>query len=392
MSNKEVRISAVEHHGTLFSKNKRGLIGQDGAYSMLLPDGSSFWSFGDTLLGPGREGYDPRTCLLDKWLQQNEYAKKNVGMVSNTAGITRGHISSLLDDIDYIPTGGKPGEIIAPDATRRHAGNRYRPFWPMDGICVDGKLYLFYIMVDCGTSPQPGVVDINVYGTGIALAEAPWQHFTRLESGAGLLPPSDPANAPEASYVFWNNERDSRGSQVPDFGVAVLKRVIDGQVYIYGSRVVESGKNVRHEVCVARVPVSSIGTIQAWRYWTGRDWGTDPSVCASVFTGNSNELSVSWNPYLAKYVTFYGYAGDDTTSVAQPDAEMGQLRMRSADFPEGPWSADLKVCDLPQSLPGDYCYAGKEHPEFQEDGGRRTWVTFVSHQRYFPELLRVDFV
>lgn len=94
---------------------------------------------------------------------------------------------------------------------------------------------------------------------------------------------------------------------------------------------------------------------------------------------------------MGRYVSFYGFAGHDYLPGARPEGAMAELHMRTAPAPEGPWSGDRRVCDLPRSLPGDYCYAGKEHPEFQEGGGRRTWVTYVSHQRYFPELLGIEF-
>jgi hypothetical protein len=391
MKDKAVRVASVERVGTLFAGNKAGVIGQDGSYSVPLSDGSVFWSFGDTLIGPGREGYDPSEELLDDWLTKNEYARTNVRMLSNTAGISRSAVASLLPDIAYLPSGGIAGEPIPPDAQRRRSGGRYRPFWPMDGICIEGRLYLFYILVDCGTEAKPGEVDINVYGTGIATALAPWTKLERLEPDISVRPPSDPENSPEAPFCFWNNERNADGAQIPDFGVAALKRIIDGFAYIYGSRVATQGGLVKHEVCVARAPTGTFERLSTWRYFDGQGWRADPASSACVFSGNSNELSVAWNPYLGRYVSFYGYAGDNYRAGSRQAGAMAQLRMRSSAAPEGPWSEEMLVCELPLSIPADYCYAGKEHPEYQEEGGKVTYVTFVSHQRYFPELLKIEF-
>jgi len=368
-----------------------GGLGQDGGYSIPLSDGSVMWSFGDTLLGARREGYDDTSMYLDDWLHNNDYAKSSVKMIANTAGITRDPIHLHPDAIEYITAYGKVGEVIPVDDGRRHASGRYRPYWPMDGICIDGRLYMFYIMVDCGSAPEPGIVDINVFGTGVAVAEKPWREFSRLEANVPVLLPNDPVSKLESRFLFWNNEALSKGVSVPDFGVAVLKRIVSGHVYAYGSRVRIRNKSVRHEVCVARVPYSSIGDLKAWRYWNGRTWGQDSTDCATLFTGNSNELSVSWNEYLGQYVSFYGYAGENYLVGTRQRGAMSELHMRHSPSPEGPWSDPVKVYDLRLSLPGDYCYAGKEHPEYQEKDGKRTWVTFVSHQRYFPELLCIDF-
>jgi len=49
-----VKIKSAKYIGELFTNNLSRVIGHDGAYSIPLDDGRSFWTFGDTLIGPNR--------------------------------------------------------------------------------------------------------------------------------------------------------------------------------------------------------------------------------------------------------------------------------------------------------------------------------------------------
>jgi len=42
-----------------------------------------------------------------------------------------------------------------------------------------------------------------------------------------------------------------------------------------------------------------------------------------------------------------------------------------------------------QAFASSFCYAGKEHPELAEQGGRVIYVTYVDNQRYWLQLLKV---
>nr|WP_245555747.1 DUF4185 domain-containing protein [Gordonia soli] len=81
---------------------------------------------------------------------------------------------------------------------------------------------------------------------------------------------------------------------------------------------------------LGRVPESKILDLDAYQYWagSGRGWVDDigqipDDGTAIVVPAPVTELSVSWSPYLKKYVMLDGDVG---------------IRIRTADHPQGPWS------------------------------------------------------
>jgi hypothetical protein len=68
-----------------------------------------------------------------------------------------------------------------------------------------------------------------------------------------------------------------------------------------------------------------------------------------------------------------------------------EIHLRTSDTPYGPWSDSIRVYKCKKSCKEDICYAGKEHQEFSKNNGKIIYVTYVSHQRYFPELIRIEF-
>ena len=73
------------------------------------------------------------------------------------------------------------------------------------------------------------------------------------------------------------------------------------------------------------------------------DWANDPDVFGGYLGGlfgaktggNVSEMSVQYNEYLGKYVVLYGDGNND-------------IRLRTADTPEGPWSAPVTIATSKQ--------------------------------------------
>lgn len=386
----------VRFIGTLFKRNSARVIGHDGAYSVPLKDGRVFWSFGDTILGPERRGYNPQKMTIEEWIIKDPWAQKNVSMISNS-----GLIAEAEDIRDLTHKGFKyfvhekevdgkklieAREIISIPDEIRGKGMERIAFWPFDGIEVNSKLYVFYLMVKCVN------LSLNVYGTGLACSLYPYKTFERIKSIAPMPPKGAPKN--EESYIWWDNTRYKNQNQMPCFGTAVLKKIIDGYVYIYGSKLEKRNNQYIAAVSLARVKKNSIEDITKYEYLTEAPsekndfeprWDDNPRKTAVLFDGNANELSVSYNPYLGKYLAIYSYAG-----TLHKKGKKDQIHMRVAEKPEGPWSSPIKIYEPKRSLENDICYAGKEHPEYSKDG-KKIYVTYVSHQRYFPELLEIEF-
>lgn len=391
-----VHVKSVENIGQMFVVNKFSVLGHDGAYSIPLDDHRVFWTFGDTLLGVERLGYDPEKILLDEWLA-SKWAKENIKMIGNSACFTNTENARELITTSpvYIrnKNGSKVREIIPSTLAPDRAG-RYRPLWPMDGICLDGKLYIFYIAVDCGPADpsSQNALDINVYGAGVAKACFPYTEFIRLTPTVYPAVPRDIANYCEYPYLWWNCDLDENMNQVPAFGTAVLKETIDDYVYVFGSGVRTIGTRIRHGVFLARVASSQIEDVTKYEYLldSSPTWDTDPKNAKMLFDGNANELSISYNRYLGKFIAVYPFIGKAKQN-GSVEHFLEEIHLRFADNIWGPWSDPIVIHKCRKSCPNDVCYAAKEHPEFCEEQGKVIYVTYVSHQRYWPELLKVVF-
>ena len=395
MSSEFVKTKA-KAAGTLFKNNAVRVLGHDGAYSIPLRGGKVFWDFGDTLLGPERQGYDPTKIDITEWCIRDPWAKRNIRMISNTGLVSeaRGVQQLVEGNFQYYvhERAGETGktvearEIIPVPQKLRGRIEERMAFWPFDGIDIEGKLYIFYFMVKCVNTTM------DVAGAGLAKSTFPYTEFQRLSS-------TEPAESKkvedfERPYVWWDNSTGSRNSQqVPGFGTAVVKKVIDGYVYVYGSRSKARGRGVVPGVSLAKIKKNAIEDIAQYEYLTvppternnfTAEWSDSPRESAVVFEGNANELSVSYNPFLKKYLTVYSSARSLIKKL-----KYDEIQMRVADKPEGPWSPPWVIYRPERSWKKDFCYAAKEHPEYSPDG-RTTYVTYVSHQRYFPEFLEVQ--
>lgn len=393
----KVGIKSVEYLGALFTVNNASVLGHDGAYSVPLDDGRVLWTFGDTLLGKERTGYDPEKRLIDEWLN-SDWAKENIVMIANSACFvgTKSAEELIRTMPFYIGQTEGCAEEIIPSVLAPNRAGRYRPVWPMDGICLKDKVYIFTIMVDCGPAdPTKGnAPDINVFGAGLVKSEYPFVEFHRLKPTACPNLPRDPANHPEYQYMWWNCDLDTSGDQIAAYGTGVLKRVMDDYVYIFGSKMTTMEGRVVHGVSLARVRAKYIEDVTKYSYLQGLEggnpiWTSNPKEAMLVFDGNANEMSISYNEYLGKFVVFYPYIGD--IKPHRVDRFLEEIHMRYADNIWGPWSDPVVVYKCQKSRPDDTCYAAKEHPEYAEKGGKITYLTYVSHQRYWPELIRVEF-
>jgi len=389
-----VRIAKIKLLGSCFKNNSARVLGHDGAYSIPLSNGKVFWSFGDTILGPERRGYDPRRIDLDTWLFKDSWAKKNVPMISNSGLIADArNISELMyGGFEYFvhkrTVDGKElveaREIIPVPERLKYNRKQRTAYWPVDGIVINGKLYFFYLMVTSVMSV------INLYGTGMVRSTFPYETFEKLPN-TRLTQTKKLANSDELPFVWWDNRRDRGREQIAAFGTAVLKNIVDNHIYIYGSKLEHRGDGIVHAVSLARVKKKNIEDVTKYEYLAEAPsnqndftpkWSDDPKKTASIFDGNANELSVSYNPYLGKYVAIYSYA--------KRVDEHNEIHMRSSNSPAGPWNKPLTIYKPQGSRRKDSCYAAKEHPEYSKDLGKTFYVTYVSHQRYFPELLEIE--
>jgi hypothetical protein len=192
--------------------------------------------------------------------------------------------------------------------------------------------------------------------------QAGFLNYTHLGVGLARVAPGATTAAREPELLFGANE--PLLTNAARFG---------DTVYVYGVR----GLGAAGEVVVARVPLSSVAQRGAYQFWNGSSWVSDVGAAVTVFNGVPAEMTVSWNPYLQRYLAVY-------SSVLA-----GKVVARVASRPEGPWSEPTALLTMKPAVDG-FSYAGREHPGLRTRDGKSLFVTYYQPLGAFRgELLAV---
>jgi hypothetical protein len=353
-----LRIAGARDLGPQFTDNPHRMIGQDGAYS--IPCGSrTLWFFGDTLIGtrtPGESIWYPGGMPVGPG---DMSGKGGIDRMLNNSGLllsdhdareglrgfryicdSEGHLRTLL------PL--EPGEH--PDRDR---------VWCLHGICLDGKVVLYFIKVEM-LAEGPFPVNFRIVGSGMAVGDSGEWRFRRVTRNG--------------SCILW-------GEEEPHFATAVLPPARDGWLYMYGSRQDRSGTQAAY---CARVTPGNIERPECYEYLASPlpSWSPSPAAALPAFHDMPNELSVSFNRHLGCYLAVHSLGLS------------GEIVGRTADSPWGPWSAPSLLWRVRPS--GEHTlpyprliYAGKEHPGLSREGGRILYITYIEFEEYFPHLVEV---
>jgi hypothetical protein len=323
-----------------------GWQGADAAYSVPLPDGRDVWIFGDTLFGEHRVvvGNVPQ-------------------MVHNSLGIsTCKHGHWKLQYVIRRDSDGKPASYFAPQR-----GSSW--YWAMDGFVAGRDLWVTLLCVRSAPAASAAMA-FETCGTDLARIENPgpdpqqWKvdYFPLVPDGAHAYPSAAAVVDGGNAYIFALHEK--------------------------GSRPLEA----------TRIPLQGLSDPQKNLQYLANDgeWkpGFDPASAAEVMHKGSPELSIRWHPELKKWLAV----------MFDPDAFSSHILLRSAPALTGPWSDGqviYVVPDMQPTTPGydknTFCYAAKEHPEFEHGDLLFTYVcnTFdvpklaTNMQIYFPRVVRM---
>ena len=297
---------------------KEGWWGADAAYSIPLPDGRVVWIFGDTLYGKSRhvEGDTPR-------------------MVRNSIGI-----STCRDgkwNIDYVirkGTGTHPLDFF-------QASNHTYWYWALDGFFYKGDLWVTLLRVE------------NAPVTASAA-------FAFRTAGADIARVSNLNASPQK----WK--------------VKILPLVPDGvHAYPSASTVVEgdfayiftSYEKKPNPMLLTRIPLKGLNAPGKNLQYLAKDgsWkpGLDPADAEYVMVPGASEMSVRYHPALHMWVTV----------MIAPGLPSDEIWFRTAPKLTGPWTKGQDLYRIPDMQPGapsydrnTFCYAAKEHPEFEPPG------------------------
>jgi hypothetical protein len=145
--------------------------------------------------------------------------------------------------------------------------------------------------------------------------------------------------------------------------------VVDGgHLYLFSDLSWNAQGQFTGNTKVARAPLASIDTPSAWRYWTGPgpdDWTSTNNYAQAVDVPGMQAGSVSYNPYLDKYINTWGDFG-------------GGVGIQTANDLTGPWSAIQPLHDQVECGPGDVSYDGRLHPELSMAGGRQLVLVYFA--------------
>jgi len=148
----------------------------------------------------------------------------------------------------------------------------------------------------------------------------------------------------------------------PSFRSGFVAR--DNYVYLYGCPQVQ---NALFDCYLARAPLAQATSARAYQYRTAGGWSNDLSAAIVVITNARPELSVSWNPYLRRYLAVYFVWITN------------QIALQTAERPEGPFSP-FGTVTVPEheAGPNFFLTAALEHAELAGKCGKKLLLTYLN--------------
>ncbi|HTR25375.1 MAG TPA: DUF4185 domain-containing protein [Terriglobales bacterium] len=323
--------------------------GADAAYSIPLQDGRVVWIFGDTLYGNERlvNGEEPR-------------------MVHNTIGISTCKNGNW--NIDYTIKQDVKG---SPDSFFKPQQNDGTYYWALDGVENNHELWITLVCVRNVPNSNAFALGFEVCGTDLA-------HVTGLEG--------DPQNWKAAYFPLVPESVHANPS-----ASALIK---DDYLYIYTLYEIGSRPQI-----LTRIPLKGLTDPKKSLQYLGSDdqWhdGIEPAKAKEIMTKGASEMSVRYHPELKKWIAV----------MVDPQIFSDKVIFRTAPSLAGPWTDGEVIYRIPILQKSDpkydadtFCYAGKEHPEFEKSG--ELLFTYVCNTMkpkklpaetniYFPQVVRM---
>lgn len=309
--------------------------GADAAYSIPLSDGRSVWIFGDTLYGKERfvEGNEPR-------------------MVRNSIGISRCNKGEW--QLQYVIRHSSDGK--AEDFFPSQTADTW--YWALDGFVHNKDLWVTLLCMRNARVRRPDGFDFETCGADLAklsdLGRDPqkWRvsYFPLVPDGVAAYPSATAVVDGAYVYLFALYEKEARPmllTRIPLAGLHAPKRNLQ---YL-----AKSG---------------------AWKS------GLKPEDAMPVMQPGTSEMTVRYHPDLKQWLAV----------MRSPDLSSDAILLARASRVTGPWSQGEAVYHIPEmqkDSPGYdkniFCYAGKEHPEFEDPGS--LFITYVCNTMKVPDLV-----
>lgn len=304
-------------------------------------ENQSVWVFGDTMLdSPNAED---RLLLSNSWSSTYDFDAGDgiEGMTEQVDEVGAPREFFPLTEEEKAYNARNVGEVCEDDScTARWC------IWPGTILVDEDKdwAYVFYRKIRI----ESGIFNFQHVGHSIAV----WKDFS--------APVERPVfNFFEPYPTLFFTEGGGNG-----FGSAAL--VIGENAYVYGC---ELGEDKLTKPCkLARVPIASILEKDKWLFLDSNgNWSPNLFEATEIFDGN-DMMSVFFNPHIGRYMAIYSESLGSTAML------------RTADKPEGPWSAPIELftVDASENVYG-WVYDFLAHPEMSPDNGRTVYITYTKN-------------
>lgn len=319
------RVSDAPEWNQMFQRTN-GWLGADVVYSVPLATNKSVWLFGDTFAGHISNG-----------------KRTNCIMIHSSIAVQRfGETPRFFYPVN---TQHKPESFIK-------SLNSTNYFWLGDGVRTGKGLYFFMQQVEWINNTAWGFKCVATWLASVENPDDPPAHWKISKS---KLP-----------FAALNNSGDVV------LGCETLQT--DGYVYIYGYSNRANDTSVK-KLILCRAPENDLANLDSWEFFSQGNWVKDFQKSTPVFSDVGAEGSVSWQPFLKKFVFVYS------------DGIWGRIVMRTATTPEGPWSYPTTLYQCPDTKisPQVFCYAGKGHPELSATN--ELLISYAANSQNLPEVM-----
>lgn len=335
-----LRVSALRELGVL--PKPATIRGRDGGVSGWFA-GRSVWVYGDTVAtsagtfpSPWRNNTMSFTTDLDAsdgvagFMQPADRSGAPLEFFPRTA-TEQAFNDAHLDRGD--------GKCAAP------CGARYAiwggaPLWDAER----GRALLTYAQV----YGEPGDWNFHLTGTSLAV----WERFED-----GVRRPEVAAGLPDKTLLF-------DAAREGEYSIGVMSK---GWLYLYSCSGGPWGS--ARQCRLARAGLDQALRRDAWEFRGAEGWTPRAEDAAPLFDGSPN-MTVHWNERLRRWLAVY--------------MDWGELRLRTAPELWGPWSAPLSAFRPPEQG----AIHGLAHPEYQAEGGRVEYVSYLAEDEF--RLLRLE--
>lgn len=313
---------------------QQGWLGADGAYSISLGNGKSLWFFDDTYVGPSDA--NSRT--------------QATGFIHNSVGVST--CTGQNCTFQYYWKGmntASPGPIFSAPGTDW--------FWAMDSFIYNNTLYIALMQMHASGSGAFGFAYSGAQLASISNYTDPptqWNiHYQQLNTGGSAVPGvsivanqgpggnPDPADPNGANYAYFFTAVGS----TPDLDLLRIPLADLNNLARPGNSDWEY-----------------LNTSQGWSPWADTDT-TLPSDAATVITPGATEMTVRYHSSTNQWIAVYPVGLAKTAYYSL-----------SSSLISG-WGPSEVLYTYPEMQPSNanytpnvFCYADKEHPEFETAG------------------------